>query len=99
MLLLLYSFHPHPTPSVLLPTLPKSIQPILHQLFFFTTSTVAGCYLIYITNTFGYYAVMKQSPPLGCLWIWSVIELDLGWAAGSLLACIAFLKFEGYNFL
>ena len=98
-LLLFYSFHPHPNPSIILPTLPPRIQPILHQIFFFIGSVTAGCYLIHISNTYGYYAVMKQSPPVGCLWIWSVIELNLGWAAGSLLCCIAFLKIGGYAFM
>ena len=98
-LLLFYSFHPHPEPSIILPTLPPRIQPLLHQIFFFIASITAGCYLIHISNTYGYYAVMKQSPPVGCLWIWSVIELNLGWAAGSLLCCVAFLKIGGYAFM
>lgn len=94
-LLLFYTLHPHPTPSIFLPSLP----PLAHQVLFAASSTAAGCYLIHITNTYSYYAVMKQSPPLGCLWIWSVIELSLGWAAGSLLACIGFLKWCGYSYL
>ncbi|KUJ10109.1 uncharacterized protein LY89DRAFT_270036 [Mollisia scopiformis] len=98
-LLLIYSLHSHPTPSPLLPTLPTRIQPLVHQLFFFAGSVAAGCYLIYITNVHSYYAVMKQSPPLGCLWIWSVIELNVFWATGSLICCGIFLKFGGYSFL
>lgn len=100
-LLLVYSFHPHPTPSVLLP-IPariKAIQDLAHQIFFFVGSVSAGCYLIYITNMHAYYAVMKQSPPLGCLWIWSVIELNVFWAIASLICCGIFLKVGGYNFL
>ncbi|KAG0649057.1 hypothetical protein D0Z07_5067 [Hyphodiscus hymeniophilus] len=76
-LLLVYSFHPHPTPPILLPTINPRLQPLLHQALFFGGSICAGCYLIHITNERGYYAQMKQAPPLGCLWIWSVIELDL----------------------
>jgi hypothetical protein len=72
---------------------------VLHQFLFFVASVTAGCYLIYISNTFGYYAVMKQAPPIGCLWIWSVIELDLVAAAASLLCCIGFLKLGGYAYL
>ncbi|CZR68309.1 uncharacterized protein PAC_18208 [Phialocephala subalpina] len=101
-LLLVYSFHPHPTPSILLPLPPpriQAIQALAHQIFFFVGSVSAGCYLIYITNMYGYYAVMKQSPPLGCLWIWSVIELNVFWATGSLICCGIFLKWGGYNFL
>jgi hypothetical protein len=94
-----YSFHPHQSPPILLPRLPPRIQPLLHQLLFFVSSITAGCYLIYITNMHGYYAVMKQAPPLGCLWIWSVIELDIFWATGSLIFCGIFLKAGGYSFL
>ncbi|KAE9373567.1 hypothetical protein N431DRAFT_504206 [Stipitochalara longipes BDJ] len=97
--LLFYSFHPHPSPPIFLPRLPPRIQPFLHQLLFFVSSITAGCYLIYITNMHGYYAVMKQAPPLGCLWIWSVIELDIFWATGSLIFCGIFLKLGGYSFL
>jgi hypothetical protein len=98
-LLLFYSFHPHPSPSILLLRLPPRIQPLLHQFLFFISSITAGSYLIYITNMHGYYAVMKQAPPLGCLWIWSVIELDIFWATGSLICCGIFLKYGGYSFL
>jgi hypothetical protein len=98
-LLLFYSFHPHPSPPIFLPRLSTRIQPLLHQLLFFVSSVAAGCYLIYITNMHGYYAVMKQAPPLGCLWIWSVIELDIFWATGSLIFCVLFLKYGGYSFL
>jgi hypothetical protein len=94
-----YSFHHHQSPPILLPRLPPRIQPLLHQLLFFVSSITAGCYLIYITNMHGYYAVMKQAPPLGCLWIWSVIELDIFWATGSLIFCGIFLKAGGYSFL
>lgn len=98
-LLLFYSFHSHPSPPIFLPRLSPRTQPLLHQVFFFISSVAAGCYLIYITNMHGYYAVMKQAPPLGCLWIWSVIELDIFWATGSLIFCGLFLKFGGYSFL
>jgi len=98
-LFLIYSLHPHPSPPVLLPRLPPRMQYLLHQILFFISSISAGSYLIHITNTYDYYAVMKQAPPMGCLWIWAVIELDLVWACGSLLCCIAFLKLGNYNFL
>lgn len=96
-LLLFYSFHPHQSPSVLLPQLPPRLQPIIHQVSFFVSSIFAGSYLIYITNEYGFYAILKRSPPIGCLWIWAVIELDLIWAVLSLLCCIAYLKFGGYS--
>ncbi|KAG9240347.1 hypothetical protein BJ878DRAFT_297639 [Calycina marina] len=97
--LLIYSLHPHNSPPILLPRLPPRIQPTLHQILFFSGAIFAGCYLIHISNTYGYYAVMKQAPPIGCLWIWSVIELDVQWAASSLIFCAVFLKYGGYSFL
>ena len=94
-----YCLHPHSSPPIFLPRLSPSIQPAIHQIFFFAGSIFAGCYLIHISNTYGYFAVMKQAPPLGCLWIWSVIELDVQWAASSLIFCAVFLKYGGYSFL
>ncbi|KAI6784781.1 uncharacterized protein J7T54_007874 [Emericellopsis cladophorae] len=60
-------------------------------------SVVAGCYLIHISNEFGYLAVMKQAPPLGCIWVWSVIELDLPWAVLSLAVAGGYLWYGGYS--
>jgi hypothetical protein len=61
------------------------------------SSIAAGCYLIHISNEFGYLAVMKQAPPLGCIWVWSVIELDLPWAVLSLTAAGTYLWHRGYS--
>lgn len=97
-LLIFYSFHPHASPSMLLPQLPRRIQPLLHQIVFFAGSISAGCYLIYATNEHGHYAVMKRAPSVGTLWIWSVIELDILWAVPSLVFCVGFLKWNDYSF-
>ncbi|KAL2075139.1 hypothetical protein VTL71DRAFT_81 [Oculimacula yallundae] len=97
--LLMYFFHQHPTRSPVIPPLSPKALHVTHQVLFFIGAVAAGCYLIHITNMHGYYAVMKTSPPLGCLWIWSVIELDLTPAVGSLLWCVVFLKWGGYNYL
>ena len=96
-LLLFYPLHPHEANQRLLPGLPAKYQKPLWQALFFVMSTVSGCYLIYISNTFGYLAVMKQAPPLGCLWVWSVIELELNWAVASLAVAGGFLWQGGYS--
>ena len=57
----------------------------------------AGCYLIYIGNTYSYYAVMKQAPPVGVLWVFSVIEMGLPYAVASLSVNVAFLWLRGYT--
>jgi len=71
--------------------------PLLKQLVCFLIGAVAGCYLIYIGNTFGYYAVMKQSPPIGTLWVLAVIEMGLPFAVASLSVNGAFLWWHGYK--
>ncbi|KAL2020809.1 hypothetical protein VTK56DRAFT_7902 [Thermocarpiscus australiensis] len=95
--MLVYVLHPHASSPSLLPGLPSRYQSVLRQAIFLITSVCAGCYLIYVTNTFGYLAVMKQAPSLGVLWVWSVIELELPWAVLSLAGTGAFLWQRGYS--
>ena len=56
------------------------------QVLFLGMSVGAGCYLIYSSNEETYFAVMKRAPPLGTLWVWSVIEMRLEVAVASLVA-------------
>ncbi|KAK0662988.1 hypothetical protein QBC41DRAFT_27105 [Cercophora samala] len=95
--LLVYTLHPHPSKPTLVPGLPLRYQSALRQSVFFACSICAGCYMIHITNMFGYLAVMKQAPSLGCLWVWSVIELELPWAVLSLVGAGGFLWLNGYD--
>ncbi|KAI0156675.1 hypothetical protein GGR52DRAFT_195680 [Hypoxylon sp. FL1284] len=96
--LLIYVLHPHVSVQKLVPGLPDRFQYPLRQAIFFTASICSGCYLIHISNRYGYLAVMKQSPPLGCVWIWSVIELDLAPAVLSLAIAAGFFRQGGYTF-
>ncbi|KAK4097495.1 hypothetical protein N658DRAFT_433936 [Parathielavia hyrcaniae] len=95
--LLVYVLHPHAANPGLVPGLSAPSQAVVQQVMFFAASIFAGCYLIHITNSFGYMAVMKQAPPIGCLWVWSVIELELHWAVFSLAAAGIFLWQKGYS--
>ncbi|KAL2123789.1 hypothetical protein VTJ04DRAFT_154 [Mycothermus thermophilus] len=95
--LLVYFLHPHHANPGLVPGLSSRQQAYVRQAIFFTTGTLAGCYLIHITNMYGYMAVMKQAPPIGCLWVWSIIELELPWAVLSLAAAGGFLWQGGYS--
>ncbi|CAK7275532.1 hypothetical protein SEPCBS57363_006741 [Sporothrix epigloea] len=98
--LLFYNLHRHASDPRLLPLrrgLPLHVQDRVRQALFFTTSSLAGCYLVYITNEYSYMAVMMQAPPLGCLWVWSVIEMDLLWAAPSLAIAVTFMVYNGYG--
>ena len=94
----MYVLHAHSSDEPLLPGLPRKWQYGMRQAIFFATAVIAGCYLIYTTNWHGYLAVMKQAPPLGCLWIWSVIELDLTWAVCSLAVAALFMWQGGFDF-
>lgn len=96
-LLLFWPLHPHEANPRLLPGLPMKYQTTLRQAVFFVMSIVSGCYLIYITNTYGYLAVMKRAPPLGVLWLWAVVEMELTWAVSSLAVAGFFLWQGGYS--
>ncbi|KAK3952238.1 hypothetical protein QBC32DRAFT_146258 [Pseudoneurospora amorphoporcata] len=95
--LLIYTLHAHSSNPTILPGLPARFQNHARQVIFLVTSVCSGCYLIHITNTYGYLAVMKQAPPVGCLWVWSVVELELPWAVLSLAVAGTYLKVRGYD--
>ncbi|CAK7222078.1 hypothetical protein SCUCBS95973_004719 [Sporothrix curviconia] len=98
--LLFYNLHRHASDPRLLPLrlgLPLHVQDRLRQAVFFVTSSLTGCYLIYITNEYSYIAVLMQAPPLGCLWVWSVVEMDLLWAVPSLVIAVTFMLYNGYG--
>ncbi|KAJ4412089.1 hypothetical protein N0V85_003742 [Neurospora sp. IMI 360204] len=94
---LIYTLHAHSSNPTILPGLPARFQNHLRQVIFLVMGVCSGCYLIHITNTYGYLAVMKQAPPVGCLWVWSVIELQLPWAVLSLAVAGTYLKVRGYD--
>ncbi|RWA10647.1 hypothetical protein EKO27_g4454 [Xylaria grammica] len=92
-----YVLHPHASSPILLPGLPPRFQEPLRQAIFFVASTVSGCYLIDISTNHGYLYIMKRSPPLGCLWVWSVIELNLPMGILSLAIAGGFFYQGGYS--
>ncbi|KAF2225678.1 hypothetical protein BDZ85DRAFT_193329 [Elsinoe ampelina] len=59
--------------------------------------TVAGCYLLWVGNRENYLGVMKRAPPVGTVWVWSVIEMRLGWALGSLGVAGAYAWWNGFG--
>ncbi|KAI5251523.1 hypothetical protein E4T42_04165 [Aureobasidium subglaciale] len=69
----------------------------VRQLLCLSIAISSGCYMIYAGNTYDYFAVMKQAPPLGTLWIWSVIEMKLGYALASIVVDVGFLLWNGYT--
>lgn len=71
--------------------------PLLRQVLFLGIAVAAGCYTIFVGNNYTYYAVMKQAPPLGTLWIWSVYEMELKWALVSVVVDVGYLLWKGYT--
>jgi hypothetical protein len=72
--------------------------PVLRNMFFFIVSVTAGCYMVYSGNKHGYFFVMKAAPPIGALWIWSVVEMALPYAATSAMAVFGYLWWNQFNF-
>lgn len=71
--------------------------PRIKQAFFFVVALVAGTHLITVGNTKDYYAVMKRAPPIGTLWLWSVVEMDLGLAFASVVIDFGYMWWKGYT--
>ncbi|MCJ1379971.1 hypothetical protein MMC17_003074 [Xylographa soralifera] len=65
------------------------------QVMFLGLSVAAGCYVIYSSNVESYFAVMKRAPPLGTLWVWSVIEMRLELALLSVVAVVGYFWWVG----
>ncbi|KAH7384156.1 hypothetical protein DE146DRAFT_217206 [Phaeosphaeria sp. MPI-PUGE-AT-0046c] len=72
--------------------------PVLRDITFCAGSIVAGCYLIYSGNNHGYFYVMKAAPPVGTLWIWSVIEMSLPFAALNAVAVLGYVWYNGFDY-
>ena len=60
-------------------------------------SALAGPYLVHTTNTSSHLAIMKRCPTIACLWLWAVVELDLGPAVASVAVTGVFMYYMGYN--
>jgi hypothetical protein len=71
--------------------------PRVKQVFFLAASIAAGCYLVRSGNEDGYYAVMKRAPPVGSLWVWSVIEMELGYALAHVAVVLGYMWWFGYG--
>ncbi|KIW21417.1 hypothetical protein PV08_01997 [Exophiala spinifera] len=67
-------------PSSLTQNTPPAVKrgiSTLRQVACVLIANVAGCYLVALTNDKGYYAVMKDAPGVGTIWVWAVLELGL----------------------
>ena len=73
----LFRGHLLPISTASLPEKAQAASIGLRQLLLLVIANVAGCYLIQLTNDKGYYAVMKNAPSIGTLWVWAILELGL----------------------
>lgn len=89
-----------PTPLLLLMLVgtlhPRAGHPLVQGLFALI-SMVCGMWLVHTTNRDAYLATMQKAPPLGTLWVWSVVELKWEIAAVFLAIVAAWGWWCGYG--
>lgn len=67
------------------------------QAVFLAGGVAAGCYLVSASSRYSYFAVMKQAPPVGTLWIWSVVEQRAEVALVGVVCVGVFFWWGGYS--
>jgi hypothetical protein len=72
--------------------------PLLRNLMFMTGGIAAGCYLVFSGNNHGYFYVMKAAPPVATLWIWSVVEMAVPYAALNAAIVFGYGWLNGFDF-
>ncbi|KAF7506246.1 hypothetical protein GJ744_012138 [Endocarpon pusillum] len=95
--LLIHLAHGHALPFPHLSQRARFATKTAQQVAFIITANIAGCYLIYLTNDRGYYAVMKRAPAIGTLWVWCIIELGLVGALTGVVGPAVFAWWNGYG--
>jgi len=65
------------------------------QYFLFVLSCIVGSRLIYQYNRASWLVNMKQCPPLVTVWIYTILQLDLGPAVLSLCTVASFVWWKG----
>ncbi|KAM6495961.1 hypothetical protein JOM56_008667 [Amanita muscaria] len=65
------------------------------QTFLFALAILAGCRMLFIVNHKPWLVNMRQCPPLATLWIYAIVQLELGPAVVSLIVVGAFVWWNG----
>ncbi|KAL4785607.1 hypothetical protein BJX76DRAFT_355999 [Aspergillus varians] len=74
--------------------------PSLKTIVFLPGAVILGNKLMAMTNEDTYYAVMKQAPAIGTLWVWCILEIPVGAAALGALGPLAWgVWWKGYGIL
>lgn len=71
----------------------------LRQGFFFVAACIVGCYVVRVTNEEPYIAVLRRIPPLGSLWLWTVVEMEARWALASVGVVVVYLWLNGFSII
>ncbi|KAL4866315.1 hypothetical protein BDV12DRAFT_136699 [Aspergillus spectabilis] len=74
--------------------------PSLKTMVFLPGAVVLGSKLMAMTNEDTYYAVMKQAPAVGTLWVWCILEISVGAAVLGALGPLAWgAWWRGYGII
>ncbi|KAL5051788.1 hypothetical protein BDW71DRAFT_204 [Aspergillus fruticulosus] len=74
--------------------------PSLKTLVFLPGAVILGNKLMAMTNEDTYYAVMKQAPAIGTLWVWCILEIPVGAATLGALGPLAWgVWWKGYGII
>ncbi|PPQ64712.1 hypothetical protein CVT24_008339 [Panaeolus cyanescens] len=60
------------------------------QIFLFIISVLCGSRLLYQVNNANWLTVMRQGPPFATVWIYTIVQLDLGPAVLALLTVASY---------
>lgn len=63
----------------------------------FGAAVSIACYLVYISEEYGYYLIMKRSPPLGTILMWLFIEMHWAYSAIALIVIVFWMWLHGYT--
>jgi hypothetical protein len=72
--------------------------PLIRNILFMVGGIAAGCYLVYSGNEHGYFYVMKAAPPVASLWVWSVVEMAVPYAALNAAIVFGYGWWNGFAF-
>ncbi|KAF8741139.1 hypothetical protein AX14_005735 [Amanita brunnescens Koide BX004] len=65
------------------------------QILLFALAVLAGCRMLFIIGQKSWLINMRQCPPLATLWIYAIVQLELGPAAMSLVTVGGFVWLKG----
>ncbi|KIR36508.1 hypothetical protein I352_01458 [Cryptococcus deuterogattii MMRL2647] len=80
-----------------LPTNAYPTHPLTNS-FLMSASILAGCRLIWLVNKASWSTVTAQAPPMGTLWIFTIVQLPLGRALLTLMFVGGWFWYSGLKF-